>query len=42
MNFLFYLKDLDTFEIHELESRNDVEYLAANIPKVIYLFIHFK
>ena len=35
------LKDFDTFELSELEPRNEVEYLSSNVPKVLYLFIHF-
>lgn len=36
------LKEFDSYEINELESRNDVEYLSENSSKNIYLFIHNK
>jgi DNA polymerase epsilon subunit 1 len=34
-------KGFDSFEVNELESRNDVEYLTTNTTKTIFLFIHF-
>ena len=27
--------------LNELDNRNDVEYLASNLPKTIYLFVHY-
>ena len=33
-------KEFDTYELSELEQRNDIEYLAHNLPKIIYLFAH--
>lgn len=34
-------KELGTYDLNELESRIDVEYLANNLPKTIYLFVHY-
>jgi DNA polymerase epsilon subunit 1 len=34
-------KEFDTYDLADLEQRNDVEYLARHLPKVIYLFVHF-
>lgn len=37
-----HFKDLDTVDISELDNLCDGDYLVNNLPKTIYIFIHFK
>lgn len=34
-------KEFENYDLAELESRNDVDYLANNLPKILYIFVHF-